>query len=502
MTPIDKLLQEREQERLLAEQNAETPAGDARAASAPAASAPASLPVVAAVDVVQALAPTHQAQQPVHPQPAVTAAAYPARTQATAPTAPDVEKVQVGRAKAAPFTVAQLTSLIDGVLQQEFSNVYVVGEISNFKPQPSGHWYFSLKDRSAALAVAMFRKQNQRVKFDLQDGLKVVVHGTVEVYAQRGSYSIIIDSIEPVGVGSWQLAFDQLKAKLEREGFLDPARKRPIPLTPRKIGIVTSTTAAALRDIITAMRRRNPSVQIVISPTRVQGDGVENEIAQAIKDIQRVPGIEVIIVARGGGSIEDLWCFNTEVVARAVASSQLPVISGVGHETDVTICDLVADLRAPTPTAAAELVSQGHAELAQRSSSLRRMLLLKIEARLIAAHRKLERLNPRHALLRQAERIKQMRMKLETARTRMTRGVEVKFTNLNHRLQKAENKLQAISPLRTLSRGYAIVRLPDGGVLQDAQAVKPGDEVTAYLHKGKLKLRVEEYLGDWGTGEE
>jgi exodeoxyribonuclease VII large subunit len=405
-------------------------------------------------------------------------------------------------AATAPLTVSQLTHKIRGIIEPEFYDVAVIGEVSNFKQQSSGHWYFSLKDRFATLPCAFFRKQNQAVKFDLQDGLKVVARGRLEIYPPKGGYQLIINTLEPVGVGSWQLAFDQLKDRLEREGLLDPKRKRAIPLMPRKIGIVTSPTAAALRDIVTAMRRRNHGVQIVISPTRVQGEGAEHEITQAIKDIQKIPGIEVIIVARGGGSIEDLWCFNTEMVARAVSASLLPVISGIGHETDVTICDLVADLRAPTPTAAAELVSQGHAELSQRWSSLRRLLLVKMEHRLMQAHRRLERLNPRHALARQHERLKQMRLKLETARDRMSRAVDYKFTALNHRLQKAEDKLQTISPLRTLGRGYAIIRLPNGSVLQDAHAVRPGDQVEAWLHKGKVKLRVEECIEDWGTKED
>jgi exodeoxyribonuclease VII large subunit len=406
------------------------------------------------------------------------------------------------RNQAATQTVSQLTQTIKGLLEVEFYDVAVVGEVSNFKGYNSGHWYFSLKDKFATLPCACFRKQNQTIRFDMQDGMKVVARGRVEVYPPKGGYQLVVQSIEPVGVGSWQLAFDQLKERLDKEGLLDQTRKRAIPLMPRKIGIVTSPQAAALRDIITAMRRRNPSVQLVISPTRVQGDGAEWEIAQAIKDIQNVPGIEVIILARGGGSIEDLWCFNTEMVARAIAASTLPVIAGIGHETDITIADLVADLRAPTPTAAAELVSQGHAELTQRWTSLRRLLLVKMEARLLSAHRRLERLNPKHALERQHERLKQIRMKLDRSRDRMSRSVSIKFVDYTHRLQKAENKLQAISPLRTLSRGYAIIRLPNGGVLQDAQSVSPGDEVTAWLHKGKLKLRVEEYLGDWGTKED
>lgn len=404
---------------------------------------------------------------------------------------------QRGQAIAPPMTVTQLTAHLRSMVEENFFDVHVVGEVSNFKPHSSGHWYFSLKDKNAMIACACFRKQNNFVKFDLQDGLKVTARGHLEIYAPRGQYQLIVTSLEPVGVGQWQLAFEQLKEKLEREGLLDPQRKRQIPLMPRKIGIVTSPTGAALRDIVTALRRRNPNIKIVIAPTKVQGDGTEYEIAQAIKDIQKIPDIEVIIVARGGGSIEDLWCFNTEVVARAVSASMIPVISGIGHETDVTICDLVADLRAPTPTAAAELVARGHAELTQRWSSLRRLLLVKMEHRLMQAHRSLERLNPRHALARQHERLQKIRMNLETQRERLTRAMTYRLSEANHRLQKAENKLQIISPTRTLSRGYAIIRLPQGSVLTDSAQVRPGDAVEAWLQKGKLKLRVEADLGDW-----
>jgi exodeoxyribonuclease VII large subunit len=401
----------------------------------------------------------------------------------------------------APISVSQLTAQLKGVIDDSFGDVAVIGEISNFKPHSSGHWYFSLKDANATLLGVMFRKQNYYVRFDIQDGLKVVARGKLDIYPPKGNYQLIINSIEPVGVGSWQLAFDQLKDKLEKAGVLSRPRKS-IPLMPRKIGIVTSPTAAALRDILIALRRRNPNIQVVIAPTRVQGDGAEYEIAQAIRDIQTIPDVEVVIVARGGGSIEDLWCFNTEVVAHAIATSKLPMITGIGHETDVTICDLVSDLRAPTPTAAAELVSKRRAELTERWSNMRRLLLVKMEHRVMNAHRKLEKLNPRHALARQSERIKKMQMMLDSQRDRMIRLLESRLTNSNHKLQKLESKLQAISPLRTLGRGYAIIRLPNGGVLQDAQQVKPGDQVEAWLEKGKLRLTVDEYLGDWNEREE
>jgi exodeoxyribonuclease VII large subunit len=395
-------------------------------------------------------------------------------------------------------TVSQLTAQIKGVLDSSFQDVAVVGEVSNFKAHPSGHWYFSLKDENAMLSCACFRKANAAIKFDLQDGLKVIARGRLEVYPPKGGYQLIVHNLEPVGIGQWQLAFEQLKEKLDKEGVLDPARKRPIPLMPRKIGIVTSTKAAALKDVLTALKRRNPNVQLVIAHTRVQGEGVEYEIAQAIKDVQQITDVEVILVVRGGGSIEDLWCFNTEPVARAVAQSRVPVISGVGHETDVTICDLVADLRAPTPTAAAELVSRGRAELSERWGHLTRLLFAGMETRLSMAHRQLERLNPRHALIRQEEKLKKLRMLLSHQEQRLVASTMRLLNQRQNTWQRLDEKLKALSPLNVVKRGFAIVRRPDGTIVQDASQVSPGDTVEAWLHKGKLRLRIEECIDeDW-----
>jgi exodeoxyribonuclease VII large subunit len=399
----------------------------------------------------------------------------------------------------AVVSVSQLTAQIKGVLDDAFDDVAVVGEVSNFKAHPSGHWYFSLKDDGAMLACACFRKSNAGIKFDLQDGLKVVARGQLEVYPPRGSYQLIVHALEPVGIGQWQLAFEQLKEKLNKEGLLSPERKRPIPLMPRKIGIVTSTKAAALRDVLSALKRRNPNIQLVIAPTRVQGEGVEHEIAQAIKDIQTIEDLEVILLVRGGGSIEDLWCFNTEAVARAVVQSRIPVISGVGHETDITICDLVADLRAPTPTAAAELVSRGRAELTERWGNVTRLLFANIENRLTGAHRALERLNPRHALARQEERLHKMRAVLDNRHQRLGTAMLNMMSHRQHHWRRLDEKLKALSPLNVVERGFAIVRKPDGTIIQDIKQVQVGDVLETWLHKGKLRVRVEERLEDWDS---
>ena len=394
-------------------------------------------------------------------------------------------------------TVSQLTAKIRMSLEESFNDVAVVGEISNFKGQPSGHWYFSLKDRHATLACAFFRSDNSAIKFDMQDGLKVIARGRLTVYPPKGGYQLVVTHLEPVGIGQWQLAFEQLKEKLDKEGLLDQQRKRPIPQLPKKIGIVTSPTGAAVKDILTALKRRNRSVQIVIAPTRVQGDGSQHEIAQAIRDIQKLPDVDVLLIARGGGSIEDLWSFNTEVVARSIANSRIPTISGVGHESDVTISDLVADLRAPTPTAAAELVCARHGELVHKWFNLNRFLLLNTQQRLAKSRNTLERLNPRHALSRQSERLKKLQAVVAGSKERMMRAISFVLNDRTHAFRKDREKLHALSPLNILTRGFAIIKKADGKIVYDYSQVEPGETLEAYLKNGKLKLTVVSYEENW-----
>ncbi len=394
-------------------------------------------------------------------------------------------------------TISELTARIRLLLEDSFDQIAVIGEISNAKIYNSGHWYFSLKDEDATLPCVCFKNANASIKFDLQDGLMVVARGKLSVYPPRGGYQMVVTSLEPVGIGDWQLAFEQLKEKLGKEGLLDVARKRPIPLMPRKIGVVTSASAAALADILTALKRRNRNVQVVIAPTKVQGEGSAEEIAGAINDIQKLEDIDVIIVARGGGSIEDLWSFNTEVVARAVAAAKVPVISGVGHETDVTICDLVADLRAPTPTAAAELVARGSVELVERWSNLNRLLLLTIEQRLSAARHILERLNPRRTLARQEEKLSRLALLAAGRKERLLAAVLRLLAATSHRWQQNREKLLTLGPQQTLNRGFAIVRRLDGTIIYEGSQVSPGDTLEILLRHGKLTVTVDSCQGDW-----
>src|SRR3990170_5310628 len=260
------------------------------------------------------------------------------------------------------LTVSQLTSEIRAVLESTLGEIWVEGEISNCRLWNTGHLYFTMKDGGSQIRAVMFRSAVRSLKFKPEDGLHVVARGRVSVYEPKGEYQLVCDQMEPRGLGALQLAFEQLKKRLQAEGLFDAARKRPLPALPRKIGVVTSLDGAAIRDIINVLRRRYANAHLVIRPTRVQGEGAALEIARALKAIGRVPGVDVVIVGRGGGSIEDLWAFNEEVVARAIALMPVPVISAVGHETDVTIADFVADLRAPTPSAAAEIVVKAKEE--------------------------------------------------------------------------------------------------------------------------------------------
>ncbi|MBX9687890.1 MAG: exodeoxyribonuclease VII large subunit [Candidatus Obscuribacterales bacterium] len=397
--------------------------------------------------------------------------------------------------KAKILTVSELTAQIQSKLEENFEYVAVSGEVSNAK-QSNGHWYFSLKDKDAILPCVCFKGYAQYIRFELQDGLQIVARGKIAVWPPRGAYQMVASTLQPVGIGDWQLAFEQLKEKLEKEGLLALERKRAIPLLPRRIGVVTSPNAAALQDIITALKRRNSKVQLLISPCRVQGEGSAEEIAAAIQDLQSIEDIDVIIVARGGGSIEDLWSFNTEVVARALVSSRIPIISGVGHETDITICDLVADLRAPTPTAAAELVAKGRLELLERWSSLNRRLLHSMEQRVSRTRVALQRLDPRHALLRHAERLKKIAMQVQNNRSRLLSAIDLKIHKLRNRQERGHEKLLALSALNVLKRGFSILQKADESVVSDVKDVEKGEILVARLSSGKLRLKVEEIEND------
>ncbi len=420
------------------------------------------------------------------------------------------------------YTVSEITKDIKLILENTFAEVWVEGEVSNFTQHPSGHCYFSLKDQTALLPAVIFNRAAKDIKFKIEDGLKAICFGKIEVYPPRGRYQLVVEKIEPKGIGGLQLALEQLKQRLEKAGLFSAAHKRPLPYLPRRIGVVTSAQGAAIKDILKVLDRRFKDVHIIINSVRVQGEGAKEEIAQAIKDFnllnEQLPGnerIEVMIVGRGGGSIEDLWAFNEEVVAYAIYNSGIPVISAVGHERDWTVADLVADLRAPTPSAAAELILPKKEDLREKlqflTNNLRRLFLDKAvnfqeamgdlrhrlnlnmahelelnKNRLGAAAKKLTLLNPvvliRQYKIKTADLAKQIYI-------RAFHFIKLKESGFI----KAAEKLSTLSPLNILSRGYSITfKMPEAEVVKDANSIKTGDMVKTKLHKGDILSQVME----------
>ena len=434
------------------------------------------------------------------------------------------------------FSVSQLTDRIRSLLEERFFEIWVEGEISNCFVAKTGHMYFTLKDTQAQIKAVMFRSAIRYLRFKPQDGLRVVARGRLTVYDPKGEYQIVCEHLEPEGLGARQLAFDQLKERLAREGLFDPRRKRALPALPRKIGVVTSLDGAAVRDIIKVLRRRYANAHIVIRPARVQGEGAALDIARGMAAIGKVKGVDVVIVGRGGGSIEDLWAFNEEVVARAIAGCPVPTISAVGHETDITIADFVADMRAPTPSAAAEMVVArkddfcAHIDrLAHRVNTLMQGRLHKVRARLgtieaksgyagfamrIAmrgrraddlSHQLLRAL--REQLARRERGYQTLRLTLErfdvrrrfgTIRTqlvavdgRLRSSVDRQLHVADARLRGAAARLESLSPLAVLARGYAVCWNEDRtAIIRDAAVVERGARVHVKLERGELDCSV------------
>jgi exodeoxyribonuclease VII large subunit len=391
------------------------------------------------------------------------------------------------------FSVSELTQLIKLQLEQGFDYLWVEGEISNFRIPSSGHFYFTLKDERSQIRAVMFRSQNRGLDFQPEDGLTVICRGRLNVYETRGEYQLILDYLEPKGLGALQLAFEQLKQRLVNEGLFDPAHKKPLPLLPRKIGIVTSPTGAALQDILNIIERRFANVEILICPVKVQGEGAGQEIASALQDLNQMPEIDVIILARGGGSIEDLWPFNEEVVARAIYHSQIPVISAVGHEIDFTIADFVADLRAPTPSAAAELVVKNKGDLSSTLDNL--------SARLGHSMKKVYELSHSHFIFLQKripdlrKMIPSLRLKIDEYSERIVFHVSKGMRLKNEKVEGMMGRLNALSPLNVLKRGYSITRtVPELKIVSDSSSLSPDQQVSVRLFQGEILCRVEEVI--------
>ncbi len=459
-----------------------------------------------------------------HADPSPPATPAPAPT----PAAPQPRRV---------LTVAQLTGQIRVLLEEEFVDAWVEGEVSNCRLWNTGHLYFTLKDAAAQIKAVMFRSALRYLRFKPQDGLRVVARGRVSVYDPKGEYQLVCEHLEPEGLGALQLAFDQLKARLAKEGLFDERRKRALPALPRKIGIVTSLDGAAIRDIIKVLRRRYPNAHLVIRPTRVQGEGAAMDIARAMRTIGRVPGVDVVIVGRGGGSIEDLWAFNEEVVARAIAGCPVPAISAVGHESDVTIADFVADLRAPTPSAAAEMVVSRKDDfcaridrLAHRIDTAMASRVHRLEARLrtlearpgFGSYRTRVALRGRHTaelthdlkrmlrshLASRERRLQHLRLTLETydlrrrlgairgrligADGRLHAAISRRQHHADRQLRTAAARLESLSPLAVLGRGYAVCwNAAHTTIVRDAAALAAGERVHVTLEQGEIACVVE-----------
>jgi exodeoxyribonuclease VII large subunit len=403
------------------------------------------------------------------------------------------------RTEARIYSVTQLCQDIKLILEASFGEAWVEGEVSNFQAAASGHAYFTLKDDNAVLPAAMFARAFSQVKFKLENGQKVVCFGKVSAYAPRGSYQIIVEKLEPKGAGALQLALEQLKKKLEKEGLFRAEHKRAIPYLPGKIGIVTSLQGAAIKDILKVLDRRFKEARIIIAHAQVQGEGAGVEIAQAIADLNSLnrafpagEKIEVMIVGRGGGSIEDLWCFNEEAVARAIYDSAIPVISAVGHERDWTIADLVADLRAPTPSAAAEMVLPEIADLRQKAQDGAQELKQALEELLLDREQeaddlkhKLKLLSPQAVLEQHAQRITELERALSNRCAGLLKIKDMEFL-------RCARLLASLNPLDILSRGYSVTFAPGGAVVKGIGELKPGQLVRTRLSDGEFTSQVTE----------
>ncbi|HZR31036.1 MAG TPA: exodeoxyribonuclease VII large subunit [Terriglobales bacterium] len=434
------------------------------------------------------------------------------------------------------WKVCDLVSAVRTHLEREYSDLWVEGEISNYRPSDSGHLYFTLKDDSSQARVVMFRSQAKLLRFRPQNGMQVIARGRVTIYDARGELQISAEYLEPKGAGALQIAFEQLKARLEAEGLFETARKKPIPSLPRRIGLVTSPRGAAIRDILNILRRRHQNAHVLIYPAQVQGEAAASEVTAAVRYFNRSRNVEVIIVARGGGSVEDLAAFNNEGLARAVATSEIPVISAIGHETDFTIIDFVADLRAPTPSAAAELVIRSQQEIEEHEENLRRRLARALRYQLLMRRQALTELAQHGAFARITDVISRRQQKVDDLSYRLLtaqrellgkdrRRLELATAAVRHhdlrrlllgirrelhagtaalaaavrnrllhnrsRLESSEGRLQSLSPLNILERGYALVFDPQGKLVKDSSQVKPGEEISARLARGELSATVK-----------
>ena len=433
------------------------------------------------------------------------------------------------------WTVHDLMAAVRTRMEREYTDVWVEGEVSNYRPAESGHLYFTLKDEGSQMRVVMFRSQARLLRFKPTDGMAIVARGRITVYEPRGELQLSAEFLEPKGAGALQVAFEQLKTKLAAEGLFEASRKKPVPTFPRRVGIVTSPRGAAIQDILNILRRRHRGVNVLIYPAQVQGVGAAAEVSGGVRYFNRAQNVDVIVVARGGGSLEDLAAFNDEGLARTMAASHIPVISAVGHETDFTICDFVADLRAPTPSAAAELVIESRHRIEERVDTLRTRLQRATRYQLLMSRQRLTQLGQRGAFARmqqaigqRAQRVDELvfrmaaahrkqlqayrrRLDVASARVRahdlrrvldvmkrdlhaqehaLTATMRTHLQRLRSGIEQAQGRLHALSPLNILERGYALVVDASGNLVKDAAEVGTGDEIRARVHRGEVRAKV------------
>jgi len=390
------------------------------------------------------------------------------------------------------LTVAELTQQIKALLETGLSPVWLTGEISNFKRHTSGHFYFSLKDEYAQIPCVMWAGRNRNLRFLPQDGMQVRAFGQVTVYEKRGQYQFDVQDIQPAGAGALQMAFEQLKQRLYGEGLFDTARKRPLPEFPQTVGIVTSPTGAAIRDLVSILRRRWPALKIILRPVRVQGEGAAQEIAQAIVEFNQYGEVEVLIVGRGGGSLEDLWAFNEEMVARAIFASKIPVVSAVGHEIDFCISDFVADVRAATPSAAAELVAPEAAEIKRQLQGLAYQAFSHLKRLLQTQRERLNRFASSYGLRQPLDLVHQRGQQLDDLQRRLALALQNRLAIWQQQLKAKEQRLRALSHQNILQRGFAIVyRAPDKKLVHEARELQADDQVHIQFAIGSAEAKVE-----------
>jgi exodeoxyribonuclease VII large subunit len=388
------------------------------------------------------------------------------------------------------ITISELTRQIKLSLESSFPRIWVEGEISNFKHHTSGHLYFTLKDESAQLSAVMWRNRVAYLAFQPEDGMKIIARGSITVYPPRGNYQIDVEQIQPIGIGELQIAFEHLKQKLAGEGLFDIEHKQPIPEFPECIGIITSETGAALQDIRNVLSRRQPSVEVILAPVRVQGAGAAEEIAEAIDRMNRYGGIDVLIVGRGGGSLEDLWAFNEERVARAIYASKIPIISAVGHEIDFSIADFVADLRAPTPSAAAELVVRNRMELLEEISNLCYTMSEALDSQIVGFRERVANVLTSYSFNRPRDLIREFSQRVDEN----DRSLSASFNHIrkitHQRYESLGHQLQALNPDGVLKRGYSIVR-KEGQIVPRSRLLHQGDKAKIQFHDGTVDVQVE-----------